>query len=389
MPIPLLFLIADTGGGHRASATAVAQHLEEAHPGEFDVRIVDPFAECSPRPIGRTAGLYGPIIQHAPWLWGGLYHATNSRVAVAAIRSTVLRGVITGIGRLLAALEPALIVSFHPLLNHVTVRAVARGSRRIAVMTVITDLVDVHASWACRDVDLVVTPSPGGVDRCRRAGIPADRVVQIGLPVNPSFAKPPPTDAERRLLRARLGLDPDRFTVLICSGADGSGGIDRRSRAIAGADQLDVQIVAICGHNDRVRRRLEGLVDSHGRPVQVHGFVTDMADWMRAADIVVTKAGPGTIAEALCCGLPLLLTWYLPGQERGNVTWVVDVGAGRYVPGVTELVDTVAELATPGSTALASMREVVARMARPDATPRIGELIRALAQGGAGAPVTA
>jgi 1,2-diacylglycerol 3-beta-galactosyltransferase len=106
-----------------------------------------------------------------------------------------------------------------------------------------------------------------------------------------------------------------------------------------------------------------------------------MPDWMRASDVVVTKAGPGTIAEALCCGLPLLLVWYLPGQERGNVEWVVDIGAGRFVPHVTQLVDAVAELAVPGSETLATMRAAVRAAARPDATRRIAGLITSMADG--------
>jgi 1,2-diacylglycerol 3-beta-galactosyltransferase len=111
----------------------------------------------------------------------------------------------------------------------------------------------------------------------------------------------------------------------------------------------------------------------------VHGFVTNMAEWMTAADIVVTKAGPGTIAEALCAGLPLLITWYLPGQERGNMEWLIDTGAGRYVPGDAELVDEVAELAAPGSPSLLSMRAAVAQLARPEATAEVAELVRSVA----------
>lgn len=117
--------------------------------------------------------------------------------------------------------------------------------------------------------------------------------------------------------------------------------------------------------------------------MRVLGYVSNMPEWMRASDVVVSKAGPGTIAEALCCGLPLLLVWYLPGQERGNVEWVVDIGAGRYVPRDEQLVEAVAELAAPGSEALASMRVAVKAAARPEATRRIAELIDALA-GGAG-----
>src|SRR4029077_5840893 len=96
-------------------------------------------------------------------------------------------------------------------------------------------------------------------------------------------------------------------------------------------------------------------------------------------DVVVSKAGPGTIAEALCCGVPLLLVWYLPGQERGNVEWVVDIGAGRYVPRDERLVDTVAELAAPGSEALATMRSAVRAAARPGGTRRIAGLIASMA----------
>ena len=374
----LLFLIADTGGGHRAAATAVARLLEADAPGAIDVHILDPFAASAPRLIGGTTRLYGPLTRHARWGWGALWHLTNSRAAVAAMNVSVLRLVDAGIAQAVAQLRPAAIVSFHPLLNHAAVRAARRLAPRPHVVTVITDLVDVHASWACPGVDAVVVPSPGGWDRCRRSGIPAGRCHDLGLAVDPSFARPMPDAAERDALRRSLGLTPNRFVVLVCGGADGSGGIARRARALAAAG-LDAELAVICGRNRHARARLENLRDRFGRRVVVRGFVDNMADWMRAADVIATKAGPGTIAEALCCGVPLLLTSYLPGQERGNVEWVVDAGAGRYVPGPDQLVDAVAELAQPGSPALASMRAVVRAIARPDSTSRIASLVLTMA----------
>lgn len=379
MPVPLLFLIADTGGGHRAGATAVARRLALDRPGEFDVEIVDPVTSGSPAVLGRAAELYGPLIHHARWLWAGMYHATNSRAAVGLLRGSALRPVRRTITALVDARRPAEVVSFHPLLNHLAVEAVrASAAPRTPVVTVITDLVDVHAGWACRDVDAVVIPSPGGLDRCRRAGIPAHRCHQLGLPVDAAFARPFPTDEERRALRRRLGLAEDRFTVLVCSGADGSGGIERHARALA-VSGLRIGLAVICGRNQRAQRRLAGLTDSGGRPVVVRGFVDDMADWMRAADVVVTKAGPGTIVESLCSGLPMLLTWYVPGQERGNLEWLVDIGAGRYVPATRQLIDAVAELSSPGSPGLAAMRAAVASAARPESTERIAALIAGMA----------
>ncbi|MGA2282885.1 MAG: glycosyltransferase [Candidatus Dormibacteria bacterium] len=373
----LLFLIADTGGGHRAAATAVSHYLGRAHPGEFAVEIVDPFATASPRILGGTASLYGPLIQHAPWVWGGLFHATNSRAMVRA-SEVILRSVDPAIARLMTSWDPAAVVSFHPLLNRAAVRARRRVGLRFPIITAVTDLVDVHAFWASPDVDLVIVASPGGLDRCRRNRVAADRLVQVGLPVDAGFTDHSSDPEARRAQRRRLGLDPDRFTVLVCSGADGSGDIERRARVLAGSG-LDVSLVVICGHNRRAQDGLAGLRDRSGRPVAVHGFVTNMAEWMTAADIVVTKAGPGTIAEALCAGLPLLITWYLPGQERGNMEWLIDTGAGRYVPGDAELVDEVAELAAPGSPSLLSMRAAVAQLARPEATAEVAELVRSVA----------
>ena len=374
----LLFLIADTGGGHRAAATAVERQMAASSSGEFEITILDPFASAKPRMIGSTASLYGPITRHARWLWGGLYHATNSRSAVALLEGTVLRSVTGAVTEAIQRIDPDCVVSFHPLLNHVSVRAVHGQARSIPVVTVITDLVDIHVAWACPDVDAVVVPSPGGLDHCRRAGIPASRCHDFGLAVDRRFTELP-SDAEGiAAIRSRLGLREHAFVVLVCGGADGSGGLVKHARAIAAAS-LDVDVVVICGRNERARSALAGLHTATGRPVRVLGYVNNMPEWMRSSDVVVSKAGPGTIAEALCCGLPLLLVWYLPGQERGNVEWVVDIGAGRYVPRDEQLVDAVAELAVPGSAALTTMRAAVRAAARPDATRRIAELIAAMA----------
>jgi 1,2-diacylglycerol 3-beta-galactosyltransferase len=377
----LLFLIADTGGGHRAAAIAVERQMAETAPGEFEITILDPFNAAKQKVIGGTAGLYGPITRHARWLWGGLYHATNSRPAVTMLERTVLRSVQTAVTQAIHRLDPDCVVSFHPLLNHISVRAVREQARRVPVITVITDLVDIHAAWACPDVDAVVVPSPGGFERCRRAGIPASRCHDIGLAVDRRFTDLPSDAAGIAELRRGLGLRPDSFVVLVCGGADGSGGIVRNARAIA-AGTIDLDLVVICGRNERARTALAGLRTGAGREVRVLGYVDDMPQWMRASDVVVSKAGPGTIAEALCCGLPLLLVWYLPGQERGNVEWVVDIGAGRFVPHVGQLLDAVAELAEPGSETLATMRVAVKAAARPDATRRIAELIVSMAAGG-------
>jgi 1,2-diacylglycerol 3-beta-galactosyltransferase len=109
----------------------------------------------------------------------------------------------------------------------------------------------------------------------------------------------------------------------------------------------------------------------------VRGFVHNMADWLRVADVVVSKAGPGTITEATCCGAPLLLTSHVPGQEKGNTEFVVGAGAGLHVPGVAELVDEVARLRRDPA-AVAAMRAAAARLGRPHAAAAAAERLAAM-----------
>ena len=90
-----------------------------------------------------------------------------------------------------------------------------------------------------------------------------------------------------------------------------------------------MDVVVICGRNRSLRRRVSRLAERTGDGrLTAQGFVGNMADWLRCADIVVGKAGPGTIAEATCCGAPLVLTSFVPGQEKGNAEFVTESGAG-------------------------------------------------------------
>ena len=382
----LLFLFADTGGGHRASATAVARAVAARQGDRFRCVLIRPFDDLAPRLVGRVVNLYSPLIRHAPWLWGAGWHLTDTRAGVHAMQTGFLRFVEPGLAAEIARQRPAAIVSFHPLLNHVAARAVRRaGVHLTPLLTVVTDLVDVHASWTCEDVDAIVTATPGGLDRCRRAGIPAGRVFDLGLPIDSSFTTESAADAaSRRDARVKLGLDPNIFTVLIAGGGEGSGGLERRVRAIT-RERLPIQLVAICGRNRSVEERLRATAPAIPTRLRVEGFVGNMATWLRAADLAITKAGPGMIAEAMSCGTPLLLTSYLPGQERGNVAFVVDTGSGRWVPGLREMVDAVRELAAPESPTLAAMRNELRHAARPAAAAQIADLVCALAERGVAA----
>jgi 1,2-diacylglycerol 3-beta-galactosyltransferase len=95
--------------------------------------------------------------------------------------------------------------------------------------------------------------------------------------------------------------------------------------------------------------------------------------------LVVSKAGPGTIAEAACCGAPILLMSRLPGQERGGVQHVTRTGAGRYLPRIRQLITAIGQLKEHPAD-LAAMRAASARLGRPGAADRLATMLDGLVQ---------
>ncbi|CAL6302505.1 unnamed protein product [Bathycoccus prasinos] len=97
-----------------------------------------------------------------------------------------------------------------------------------------------------------------------------------------------------------------------------------------------------------------------------------MSDFMRACDCIITKAGPGTIAEALICGVPLILNGCIPCQEEGNIPFVVDNGVGSFSTKPEDIAGTVANwFSDEYSTFLAEMSEKAKKLGRPEATFKI------------------
>jgi 1,2-diacylglycerol 3-beta-galactosyltransferase len=331
-PKRLLFLFSDTGAGHRAAAEAVAEALHRRYPSQFAVDCYDPMADQ--RVVaGRLTALYGPITRRAPFLWGAAYHATNLKPTVRLFQHAVGRGLRR---KLRAALEPrpALVASFHPLLNHVAADVMPHGVPRV---TVITDWVDFHEAWTDLTADCIICPSEAAYDLCRRRGIPADRLVKAGLPIHPRFQDAIRGFTDKRSMRLRLRLRPHAPTVLLAGGGDGTEPLRKYAMTLA-RSPLDIQVLAVCGRNQALAARIRE--DNHAG-VHVFGFVDNMPELLLASDLLATRAGPGMIGEGLACGCPLLLTGYLPGQEEGNMKEVVRRELGLFVPRPAQLVEAV------------------------------------------------
>lgn len=378
----VLILMSDTGGGHRASAEAIKTTFQLEYGDEYQVSITDLWTEHTPWPFNQLPKSYSFLVKHDT-LWKATFHGTAPRFVhqphfaftSVFIARKVMRGLLDH--------RPDVIVSVHPLMQHVPIRILkARGLlKKIPFTTVITDLSTGHPTWFHRLVTRCYCPTKEVADRAQKVGLMPSQIRVHGLPIRPSFCK---VARPKKELRRDLGMDDDLPAVLLMGGGEGMGPVEATAKALGQSLYNDQtgraigQLVVICGKNKRLIKKLQSI--GWSMPVQIRGFERNMEDWMGACDCIITKAGPGTIAEAMICGLPLLLNDYIAGQEVGNVPYVVNNGAGKFCKDPKKIANIVAEWFGCKAEELQEMSRNALKLARPDAVFKIvhdlDELVR-------------
>lgn len=372
----ILILMSDTGGGHRASAQALKAGFDERYPRRFHIDIIDLLSDYLAWPLNQVPKAYPFLSNDAPWLWKLLYGGGGHRLSRVLARLGG-RMSVKRVGACFDAFQPDLIISVHPLMQHVSMLALARLARRIPYVTVVTDLSTCHPLWFHPAVDATYVASDHSCALARQAGLDASRLHLFGLPIRPAFARPTRARPE---LRRSLEMDQELPAVLLVGGGEGVGPVEEIATQVAlrlanGGAPVG-QLVVICGRNKAMRERLAAR--RWPVPAFINGFVDNMPEWMAACDCIVTKAGPGTIAEALISGLPIILSGFIPGQEEGNVPYVLDNGVGEYCADPAGIAAIVARWFGEERAHLDAMAAKARAMGHPQATFQIVDSIVAL-----------
>jgi 1,2-diacylglycerol 3-beta-galactosyltransferase len=374
----VLFLISDTGGGHRAGAQAVGAALDEID-GEtrFEWRIDDIATHCT-FPLSKLGPAYSAALRYAPPIYGALFHATNGRRRYRTIVRFCEPLYRERLREVFTQYQPDVIISVHPLLNHAALRARAdAGMQSVPIVTVITDLGRVHEGWLLPEADLTVVPAREVYQRAIERGVPPERLRLLGHPIHPRFED---VSGSKTEIRKKLGL-PEKATIaLLMAGGEGGGKLLPTTLGLAKAG-LDFHLVVVTGRNAALKQKLEELAPSLPTPMTVLGFRNDVPELMRAADLLVTKAGPGTIAEASVAEVPVVVYDYVPGQERGNLDYVRTNGIGVVALTTAEVIQSVSRI-VHNQERLAKMRAQQTVIAPRGSSRRIAELIAQIASTG-------
>ncbi|XP_030473100.2 monogalactosyldiacylglycerol synthase 2, chloroplastic [Syzygium oleosum] len=377
----VLILMSDTGGGHRASAEAIRDAFRLEFGDEYRIFVKDVWKEYTGWPLNNMEKSYKFLVKHVQ-LWNVAFHSTSPRwihsLYLAAVAAYYAKEVEAG----LMEYKPDIIISVHPLMQHVPLWVLKWQNlqKKVVFVTVITDLNTCHPTWFHPGVNRCYCPSQEVAKRALLDGLTESQTRVFGLPIRPSFARAVLSKDE---LRKEFGMDPNLPAVLLMGGGEGMGPVKKTAKAL-GESLFDQelgnpigQLIIVCGRNKALASTLES--EEWKIPVKVRGFETQMEKWMGACDCIITKAGPGTISEALIRGLPIILNDYIPGQEKGNVPYVVDNGAGVFTRSPKETARIVAEWFTTKTEERKKMSENALKLAQPEAVFDIVKDIHELA----------
>ncbi|MCE2488395.1 MAG: galactosyldiacylglycerol synthase [Anaerolineae bacterium] len=373
----ILILMSDTGGGHRAAAEAIREALyREPGPQAVAVELVDVFRDYSPAPFKYLPEIYPWWVNNSKQSWGAGYKLSNTRQRARILSTTIFHTLELGLKRLLREHPADVIVCVHSALARPTMKAMQSLPGRASFVVVVTDLVSTHHMWYERRAERTLVPTAAAYARGLENGMTQDQLRLTGLPVHPNFID---GLTDRASARERLGLDPHQPVVLLVGGVDGMGPVYRTALAI-NERRPQCQLLVITGRNATLRQRLQSVV--WNQPTRIYGFRRDMPVVLAATDIIVTKAGPATISEACIAGVPLILYDAIPGQETGNVDWVIEHGVGVFTPEPREIGDTLLAWLAEGPQGLQRRSQRARAQARPNAVFEIAADIWHQAQQG-------
>lgn len=365
----VLFLMSDTGGGHRAAAEAITDALIERYGADaVETELVDVFRDYCFPPFKWSPEIYPFMVNRTPKSWGRSFWMSNGRYRSPFFASIMYWMNILRLRKIPKNHPADVVVSVHSIITRPTMRVYQNQKTRPPYVTVVTDLAMTTLLWYEKKSERTLVPTENAYERGIYSGLSTDQLRITGLPVHPKFTNEQHT---KESIRDEMGWKQDIPTVVLVAGGDGMGPLEETALKIR-QQNPDCQLVVVCGKNEKLVERLQ---DQIGDDItHIYPFV-DMQAFMAGADILVTKAGPATITEACVMGLPLIISGMVPGQEEGNVAYVQENDAGTFAPTPDRVAETVRQWLDEGMDAIARRSENAHRIARPDAVWEVAEEI--------------
>ncbi len=415
----ILIMSAPIGSGHRMAAVA----LEEALLRLENVEVVQGNVfDFFPSVIGKAfLKFYGTVLKFCPFLYELSYRWSNQGGGSLWMRN-LLNGILLRLGKaFIEEVKPDMVFSTHATPTGILSLYKQKYDPDLWLGVVITDFT-VHRWLVCPGVDAYFVADEklfGQInDAAEHCDVKADvsgscsgdndgkpqaenekqpeatpALIASGIPVRSGFALQNAVAESRNAVRKKYDWPEDAFVCLLAGGGGGMLPMEEIVRSLLARQSEPVHIVAVTGHNDTLRKKLEALChrftnhsvaagaedETMQSRLQVLGFTDCMPQLMQAADVVVTKAGGISLAECLACGANLLIYRPLPGQEQGNTAFLQNEYGVAAVTDLRQLTEYLEQVRTvPVPERLRRQEQQKALYGHPEAAQQIAEFTVAL-----------
>jgi UDP-N-acetylglucosamine:LPS N-acetylglucosamine transferase len=333
----------DTGGGHRSAADAIdaaIQRLVNGSGNRPDIKVIkDSIAEKC-HPLNRFfSETYNYLLRHHQPLMKYYYWFLHAAHAESGINIPLTEQFF---GELLTEHKPAVVVSVHPMQQHMLAHNIKRLKLKTKLVVVVTDPgAELWRAWACEDTYLTIVPNNVVKNRLIEFGLAPEHILVMGMPVHPDFTDPPTMSRGKFL--SHLGLSEDLLTVCINAGWAGGGNMLKIYRHLSQVKR-PLQVLFLCGHNQELYDEALAAAGESNIPTAVLPFHDCMSDLMASVDLMVSKAGGLTTYQAIARRLPLVydVTTEPMPQERGTIDMLVEQGLAfpvRQLPDIVDIVE--------------------------------------------------
>ena len=332
-PKRILILTSTTGGGHVSLAESLRDLLSSNIPDARDGNEQDgqnspvlTFTIADPQPRFFHEH-YRFMSRKALWLWAAEFRVLDTPGTAMLVHKIVTHMVRRKLVDLLNSVRPDLIIATYPFLTYEVKRVLERRSSAIPLAMLFTDANNIHTALLTeRGADASFAPTRETYERALAAGFDPRRLHLVGWPVRAQFFKASLVEKDRQYeQRTRMGLVPHRFTVFLQGGGEGATRMASAIDTMLSNDILRnrVQVILAAGTNARLLARYRAMPNLVALP-----YTKNIAPVMAAADVVMGKAGPNALFEAVMLNKPFIATSFIPGQERDNLSFIQRHGLG-------------------------------------------------------------
>jgi processive 1,2-diacylglycerol beta-glucosyltransferase len=358
----ILIIYASAGAGHQRAAEAVYFGLTKhtAH----KVALVDALDYTHPHFKNLYKGMYFFLISKLPWVWAAFFALLDIEWLQPLVR--FIRRIYNALNtkrleRFLKEQNFDWIISTHFMPNEVSSAMKAKGLIHSKICSVVTDF-DVHRIWLGSHIDFYTVACDWTKEKMKALKVDESKVFPLGIPIEEKFSQHPDRDD----LRKKLGIQTDVFTILMATGSFGIGPMEEMLHALRG-----FQVLVICGQNKNLFIK---LTQQNSVNVRAYSYVNNIHEMMAASDVLLTKPGGLSIAEALTSQLPLIFFNPIPGQETNNMKVLKEYGVGVKPRSIQETVEEIRKLRDSRDYFVTAVKKTAA-LAKPMAVKDIITLI--------------